>query len=54
MLEIKHLHTVLEVSDKDHDNDVEIQVSNSLETAYIYLNQDEIKQLIDHLNKQIS
>ena len=57
MLELTiNTHTSLLVKDIDQEGHVEFQVYNDMfdENMYIYLNEDEIKQLIDHLNKQIS
>lgn len=55
MLEIVNRNTTLVVHDYDKDGDVEIQILHSNgEEAYTYLTQDQVKKLIDHLNKQIS
>ena len=57
MLElIINKHTKVFVGDIDEDGHVELELENDMwdRNAYVYLNQDDIKKLIDHLNKQIS
>lgn len=57
MLELTiNTHTSLFVGDIDEDGHVEFELHNDMfdSNMIAYLNEDEIKQLIDHLNKQIS
>jgi hypothetical protein len=45
--------TNMEVSSIDKDGDLEITVTNDGEDFRVFLNQENIKQLITHLQKQI-
>ena len=46
----------LSVGDINKDGYVEIELRDNIydEEIFVYLNEDEIKQLLDHLTKQIS
>ena len=45
--------TNMEVSSVDNDGDVEITVTNDGEDFRVFLNQENIQQLITHLQKQL-
>ena len=52
-LTIKGKSTQLDMTSVDKDGDVEIELDDSYEAIYFYLNQKEIKEVIEFLQKQI-
>lgn len=54
LLEIQAQGKTLSVSEADKDGDVEIEITNSWgNSTYLYMSQAQIKELRDHLNKQL-
>jgi|688.fasta_scaffold72635_10 hypothetical protein len=45
--------TSLELTSVDKDGDIEIELNNTDENISLYLNQNEIKEVIEFLQKQI-
>lgn len=50
---IKRKWTTLDMSSVDKDGDIEIELDDSRETISLYINQNEIKEIIEFLQKQI-
>lgn len=52
-LTIKGKSTTLDITSVDKYGDIEIELDDSYESIYLYLNQIEIKEIIEFLQKQI-
>jgi hypothetical protein len=50
---IKRKWTTLDMSSVDKDGDIEIELDDSRETISLYITQNEIKEIIEFLQKQI-
>jgi hypothetical protein len=50
---IKRKWTTLDISSVDKDGDIEIELDDSRETISLYITQNEIKEIIEFLQKQI-
>lgn len=50
---IKRTYTTLDISSVDKDGDIEIELDDSHETISLYITQNEIKEIIEFLQKQI-
>ena len=50
---IKRKWTTLDISSVDKDGDIEIELDDSHETISLYITQNEIKEIIEFLQKQI-
>lgn len=46
-------HLIVEVLPKDWEGDVQVETRIGGELEILYLNQDQIKELINHLQKQL-
>ena len=50
---IKRKWTTLDMSSVDKDGDIEIELDDSRETISLYITQNEIKEIVEFLQKQI-
>ena len=50
---IKRKWTTLDIRSVDKDGDIEIELDDSRETISLYITQNEIKEIIEFLQKQI-
>ncbi len=52
-LEFEGQHKRLQIESADAQGDVEIELEDYNESHYFYLNQEDLKKLITHLQKQV-
>ena len=45
---------IMEISDLDEDNEMQIQISTGMDESFIWLDEDEIKSLKSHLDYLLS